>query len=81
MNWYQNNNNCYLPVYANYNFLDAQTYCLSKHANLATFADQNELDFIKNLAFRMLQGSSSVNIWVKNDMIKNFFINLKLTFI
>ena len=45
--------------------MDAQTDCLTKNANLVTFADQNELNFIKNLAFRMLQGSSSVNIWVK----------------
>ena len=63
-NWRRNNNNCYLPVYTDNSFSDAQDDCLSQNAMLVTFADQSELDFIKHLVDEMFQESSSSTIWV-----------------
>lgn len=62
-NWVKNGTSCYLLVNSNKNFKNAKTDCINRNANLVTFRDQNELDFIRYLDFITFPGSS-VTVWV-----------------
>ena len=46
--WIKNGTKCYFLVQTQKNFKDAQADCITKNANLATFEDQNEIDFIRS---------------------------------